>query len=132
MSAIDSNQFKSVRSTAKTYDVVHTTLRRRCARIPSRRNCIPKLKKLTELEESVIIQHSLDLDSRGFSPQLSMIRDMANKLLAVRGQGNVGILWPSNFVKRSPELKAHFNRQYDYQRALTEDPRIIQQWFERV
>ena len=90
------------------------------------------MKKLTELEESVIIQHSLDLDSRGFSPQLSIIRDMANRLLAVREAGPVGIQWPSNFIRRSPELKTRFNRKYDYQRALNEDPKIIQQWFERV
>ena len=90
------------------------------------------MKKLTELEESVIIQHSLDLDSRGFSPQLSIIRDMANRLLAVREAGPVGIQWPSNFIRQSPELKTRFNRKYDYQRALNEDPKIIQQWFERV
>jgi hypothetical protein len=132
MSAIDQNQFKSVRHATKTYDVVRTTLRRRRAGILLRRDCLPNMKKLTELEESMIIQHSLDLDSRGFSPQLSLIRDMANRLLAVRAGGQVGILWPSNFVKRSPELKTRFNRKYDYQRALTEDPKIIQQWFERV
>jgi DDE superfamily endonuclease len=132
MSAIDQNQFKSVRHTAKTYDVVRTTLRRRRAGIPSRRDCTPKLKKLTDLEESVIIQHILDLDMRGFSPKLSAVKDMANKLLAVRGKGKVGILWPSNFVKRSPELRTRFNRKYDYQRALNENPKIIQQWFERV
>ena len=91
MSAIDRNQFKSVRRTAKTYDVVETTLRRRRAGIPSRRDCILKQKKLTELEESVIIQHSLDLDSRGFLPQLSLIRDMANKLLAAQTGRQVGI-----------------------------------------
>jgi hypothetical protein len=80
----------------------------------------------------VIIQHSLDLDSRGFSPQLSLIRDMVNRLLAVQAGEQVGIQWPSNFVKRSSELKTHYNHKYDYQRALTEDPKIIQQWFEHV
>ena len=83
MLAIDHNQFKSVYYTAKTYDVVETTLRRQRAGIPSWHDCIPNMKKLTELEEKVIIQHSLELDSRGFSSQLDIIRDMANKLLAV-------------------------------------------------
>jgi DDE superfamily endonuclease len=83
------------------------------------------MKKLIELEESVIIQYTLNLDSRGFSPQLSLIRDMANKLLAVYTGRQVGIRWPSNFVKRSPELKTRFNRKYNYQRALNEDPKII-------
>jgi hypothetical protein len=72
------------------------------------------MKKLTKLEEKVIIQHSLELDSRGFSPQLGVIRDMANRLLAVRAGRQVGIRWPSNFVNWSPELKTRFNRKYDY------------------
>src|SRR5579862_7674904 len=91
ISAIDCNQFKSVYYTAKTYDVVETTLRRQRAGIPSRRDCIPNMKKLTELEEKVIIQHSLELDSREFFPQLGVIKDMANKLLAIRASGQVGI-----------------------------------------
>ena len=85
-----------------------------------------------ELEELVIIQHSLDSDLRGFLPKLSIIRDMANKLLTVRGQDNIGIQWPSNFIKWFPELQVCFNRKYDYQRALTEDPKTIQQWFEYI
>ena len=91
VSAINRNEFKSMRLAAKTYDVQEKTIRRQRAGIPSRRDCIPNMKKLIELEESVIIQHSLDLDSRGFSPQLSIIRDMANKLLAIHEGGSVGI-----------------------------------------
>jgi hypothetical protein len=92
MSAIDQNQFRSVQRAAETYDLVQTTLRRRHAGIPSRRDCTLNSKKLTDLEESVIIQHILDLDMQGFSLKLSAIRDIANKLLAVHDKGNVGIL----------------------------------------
>jgi len=91
MSAIDRNQFKSIYYIAKTYDMVEMTLRRQRAGIPSRHDCIPNMKKLTELEEKVIIQHSLELDSREFFPQLGVIKDMANKLLAIRASGQVGI-----------------------------------------
>ena len=57
---------------------------------------------------------------------------MANKLLTVCESRSVGIQWPSNFIRRSPELKTRFNRRYDYQRALNENPTVIQEWFERV
>jgi len=90
------------------------------------------MKKLTDLKEKVIIQHSLELNSRGFSPQLGVIRDMANRLLAVHAGGQVGIRWPSNFINQSPELKTCFNRKYDYQRTLNKDSKVIQQWFECV
>jgi hypothetical protein len=43
------------------------------------------MKKLTNPEEEAIIEHVLDLDSRGFPPSLNDVRYMANKLLAERG-----------------------------------------------
>ena|SRR6266496_3751287 len=57
---------------------------------------------------------------------------MANKLLAERDAGQVGQQWPRNFVKRTPRLTTRFNRPYDRQRALCEDPRVINDWFELV
>lgn len=132
INAINQAQIQSERVAAKTYDVPRTTLQRRRDGIPSRRDCEPNSKKLTKLEESVIIEHILDLDSRGFSPKLSAVADMANHILTDRAGGKVGIKWPSNFIDRTPELKTRFNRKYDYQRAKCEDPQIIQPWFELV
>jgi hypothetical protein len=57
---------------------------------------------------------------------------MANKLLAERATSQVGKNWPENFVRRIPELKTQFNREYDCQRALCEDPKVIAPWFELV
>jgi hypothetical protein len=57
---------------------------------------------------------------------------MANKLLAERATSQVGKNWPENFVRRTPELKTQFNREYDCQRALCEDPKVIAPWFELV
>ena len=80
----------------------------------------------------MITRHILDLDLRGFPPTLSAVQDMANKLLAERGAGQVGEKWPRNFVKRTDSLTTRFNRPYDRQRALCEDPEAIQAWFELV
>jgi hypothetical protein len=57
---------------------------------------------------------------------------MADKLLAARGAGRVGVHWPRNFVKRTDSLTTRFNRAYDRQRALCEDPVLIRSWFELV
>jgi hypothetical protein len=130
--AIDLGQIQSNRGAAEIYKVSEATLRRRRKGVPSRRDCTPNSKKLTLMEESVIIRHILDLDSRGLSPRLSAVRDMANKLLAARSGGQVGIKWPENFIKRTPELKTRFNRKYNYQRAQCEDPERIKRWFELV
>ena len=53
----------------------------------ARRDCQPNSKKLTQLEEEVIVKYILDLDLRGFAPTYAAVRDMADKLLAARGAG---------------------------------------------
>jgi hypothetical protein len=132
ISAIKRNQFQTGRRAAATYSIPETTLRRRRAGIAARRDCEPKSKKLTKLEEEVIIGHILDLDLRGFAPSLGAVRDMADKLLAERGAGQVGKQWPRNFVNRTDSLTTRFNRPYDRQRALCEDPETMKAWFELV
>jgi hypothetical protein len=132
ISAIKQNQFHSVRKAAVTYSVSRNTLSRRRAGTTSRRDCEANSKRLTKQEEVVIVQHILDLDSRGFAPKLVFVRDMANQLLAERSARPVGVKWPENFVRRTPELKTRYNSKYDRQRALCEDPEVIQPWFNLV
>jgi hypothetical protein len=57
---------------------------------------------------------------------------MADKLLAARSGSCVGIHWPCNFVKHTDSLTTRFNRAYDRQRALCEDPVLIRSWFKLV
>jgi hypothetical protein len=83
--SITSHQVQKVRRAATIYQVPETTLRNRRAGRPARRDCQPNSKKLTLLEEEVIISYILDLDRRGFAPTYAAIRDMADKLLAMRG-----------------------------------------------
>jgi hypothetical protein len=132
ISSIEKKQFESTSRAASIYNVPRSTLRDRRAGKPQQRDCPPNSKKLTELEEEVIIRYILDLDLRGFSPTYAAVRDMADKLLAARGGGQVGVHWPRNFVKRTDSLKTRFNRAYDRQRALCEDPILIRSWFELV
>jgi hypothetical protein len=60
------------------------------------------------------------------------VRVMADSLLAARGADQVGLNWPANFVKCTDSLTTRFNRAYDRQRALCEDPVLIRSWFELV
>jgi hypothetical protein len=90
ISSIDHSQIQSVRRAASTFNVPESTLRSRRTGVSLRRNCQPKLKKLTKLEEEVIVRHILDLDLQGFAPSLNAIREIANKLLTKRGASKVG------------------------------------------
>ena len=87
---------------------------------------------LTKTEEGVVVEHILELITRGFPPKLAAVADMANSLRAERNLGQVGLNWPSIWVKRRREFTMKFNRKYDYKRALCEDPEVIRGWFRLV
>jgi hypothetical protein len=89
--ALKLNQIQSSLRAAVTFNVTRSTLRNRRAGIPARRDCQPNSKKLTELEEEVIIGYILDLDQRGFAPTYAAVRDIADKLLAARGASQVSV-----------------------------------------
>ena len=88
--AIDSGQIPSVRTAAKVYHVSRTTLQRRMDGIRARHDCVANSSILTKLEKKAIVRYIIDLDSRGFSPSLDEVRDMADMLLKVRDAPPVG------------------------------------------
>src|SRR4051812_33128490 len=98
ISSINTRQIQGTRDAAVVYNVPEATLRRRRAGTPAQGDCQPNSRKLTQGEEEVIISHILSLDQRGFAPMYAAVRDMADKLLAARGAGQVGVHWPRNFV----------------------------------
>jgi hypothetical protein len=130
--AINEDQFNSSRAAAETYLVNRETLRIRCLGIRSRRDCPANSRILSDLEEYVIIEHILDLDSRGFSPTVRHFGEMANAILASRDAEPVGKNWPGRFVNRQPRLKTRLDRKLNYQRAKQEDPAIVEAWFRCV
>ncbi|SCO92528.1 related to transposase [Fusarium oxysporum] len=130
--ALQNDPNLGLRPAARLYQVDYYALRRRQKGIQSRRDTIPNSRRLSDLEEQIIVQFILDLDSRGFPPRLRGVEEMANRLLADRDASPVGKRWASNFVRRQPDLKTRFFRKYDYQRAKCEDPTIIRDWFRLV
>lgn len=57
---------------------------------------------------------------------------MANILLTKRGSTPIQTVskkWVYNFIQHHPELRSRFSRQYNYQKAQQENPKIIQKWF---
>jgi hypothetical protein len=112
--------------------VPERTIQRRRDGKPSRRDCEPNLKSLTKLEEEVVVQRILDENLRGVPPSKLHVRDMADRLLRDRGGKPVGKNWVDRFIKRTPELRTRWSRPYNRQRALCEDPAIIEPWFTLV
>ena len=137
LQAYKDGHFTSKRATADAYDLPESTFRSRVNGVPARRDLPPTNRKLTDLEESRLIQWILSMESRGLPLMADSIRQMANLLLQKRsrtntGQDNiptVGQRWVYNFVRRHDSLQSKYTRKYDYQRALCEDPTILRAWF---
>jgi hypothetical protein len=132
ISAFQSGQCASISAAAATYEVPKTTLARRLRGGTSREDYMPGNKKLSHLEEEVIVQNILKLDAQGLSPTTSLVKEMADAIYKARGIPPVGVNWPYTFIKRTPALKTRLRRTYECQRRLCEDPKVIESWFELV
>ena len=132
---IKNGRIKSLRAAARLYEVPLTTLHARTAGRISRVDKHPSGHKLTQLEEDSHTEWIISMDTRGAAPRPSTVREMANILLAARGNHpppTVGVNWVSTFINRRYELRTRFSKRYDYQRALNEDPKSIREWFATV
>jgi hypothetical protein len=109
LQALKQDATLSLRRAAAIYNVPRKTLSDQLARRPPQADHSLKLKNLTKLEEGVVVEHILKLVTRGFLPRLAAVADMANSLRTERNLGQVGLNWPSTFVKRRPKLKTKFN-----------------------
>ncbi|ELQ40400.1 hypothetical protein OOU_Y34scaffold00443g1 [Pyricularia oryzae Y34] len=130
--AIQSARITSRRAAAKAFGVPESTLRDRMNGVAPWADRRPGVQKLTKSEEDVIVQYILDLDCRGFPPQIADVAAMAGHILAARDASPAGTRWANRFVKRRTELKTRFSRAYDFQRALCEDPDALNAWFRLV
>ena len=132
LQALERDPSLSIRRAASIYSIGYTTLSRRKRGAQTRRDTGIKLRKLTALEESTVLERICELDAQGFAPKFRCVEDMANRLLRDRAATPVGKNWTSNFISRHPEIKTAFSRKYGYQRALCEDPDTINAWFSLV
>jgi hypothetical protein len=93
------------------YDVPETTLCRRLRGVLPKRETTFVNLKMSPLEEQSLVEWILDLDQQGFPPQIISVRQMADALLANRGQNPhpppVGKCWVSRFVSRQLELQTN-------------------------
>jgi hypothetical protein len=90
--AYNKGQKKTLRAAAIAFGApINLTYRRYNGQTP-RAETTPNNQKLTNTEELAVEQWILSLDRRGFSPNLNMVADMANLLLAQRNPPLVGDL----------------------------------------
>jgi hypothetical protein len=86
LQAYQQGQFSSLRAAARAYVVPHTTLTRRKHGTTSRANSTSPNLKLTQTEETALIEWILSLDTRGIPPTQILVQQMAELLLKERVQ----------------------------------------------
>ena len=85
ISDINSKQIRSERRAAEVYSIPRTTIQDRRAGRRARRDCEPNSKRLTKLEEEVVLDNILNASLRGVPLTKALVRDMADRLLRERG-----------------------------------------------
>jgi hypothetical protein len=98
----------------------------------SKRDSSVGTQRLTLSEEKVLVQKVLELDHRGIPVRLDKLRDFASLITQARGVLPVGSKWAYNFIKRTLPLKTRMTRSLNYRRALSEDPKLIREWFDVI
>lgn len=135
VTAVNNNQFNSIRAAARFYEVNFSTLYRRLHGAKLRAVSHQHLQKLTPTEEEAVLQKVLDRSDRGFHCSVAQCQQIANFLLKTRLQcpPQISNVWYKRFLKRHSEvLHTRFTRPYDYQRARAEDPVAISEWIHLV
>lgn len=134
--AFNEGKFPSKSACARVFDVPSRTLMKRLNGVTSRNESLANGRKLSDIEENTLSRWILDMSQRGLPLQLSSVHYLAQLLLSARlkspQKATIGELWVNRFIKRHPELKSKYTRQYDYQRAKCEDPGLIKNWFSCV
>ncbi len=121
----------SILQAARLYVVSKTTLYNRIHGRRGQASYGVTKQRLTPEEEESIESWVLDIQSWGFPPRVSQLREMAEELLQARGDyKELGVNWTSGFLTRHPMLQWKYSRTLDQERFLAQDPVIIQQWFD--
>jgi hypothetical protein len=94
--------------------------------------------KLKKKKKKWMEEWQISVDSRGYALTHAMCRDMANLLLRA-GESipsetppKVGKNRVTDFIKCHDSLASHLSRRYNYERALSEDPKLIKERFDLV
>jgi hypothetical protein len=131
--AIENEKYSSIGAAAEAFTEPPSTLQDRMrgheSRIVRRRH----RHTHSELEEKSMKGWLFSMDHRGFALTHAMCRDMANLLLRAReptpsetppGVGKIG----SQTLSNAMSLLHPISRRYNYERALSDDPRLIKGW----
>ena len=109
----------NIRDTARRYELVESTLRRRWnGQTVSRHDAVSEYKKrLTDAQEEALINQINRLTDRGILSTSRIVRNLAEEMIGT----SIGKNWTSNFIKRYQDrITSLYLRNMDHQRIQLE------------
>jgi len=123
----------SIRVSGEKYGGAYSTLRGRLKGRVSWEVGHHKLQVMTEYEERSIVRWCERLDEWGHPAWLDLVKSMAQAIVARRLKDHsVGKNWITRFLNRHPALATKLSTRLDRQRALTSDPVVLKDYFNKV
>jgi transposase-like protein len=138
LGAWKTNLERSIADIAREFGVSSWALRRRLHGVLSKVEGGGQNKKLTPDGEQAIIQHIELLEDFGIALRPKFLRSIANSILRTNyvdsstSPPTVGINWPTNFIKRHPELYKQKQKPLAIKRKRSHNPAAILNWFHRL
>lgn len=123
----------SLRISAETFGIPWTTLRDRLNGATNRRDAHRSQQLLTEYEETTIVKWCERMDDWGFPLRLGLVKEMAAYLVRKREFARtLGKHWLERFLSRNPAIASKFSARLDRQRAVTDNPVLLKDYFKEV
>jgi hypothetical protein len=131
LAALESQKPPLYRCTARTHFVNHTTLRRRFLGLQlSRAEAVSEThKRLTNVQENVLVQHINDLSKRGIFPTTQIVKNLAEEII----QDKLGKNWVGGFVHRNKDvLQSLYLRNIDNMRVKADHIPNFKSFYDQV
>jgi hypothetical protein len=127
----ESGVYPSIRAAAKAYNVSRATVGRRIQGRPTRHDAHEYRQRLSRVQEEVLVEWILDLDSLGYPPSHARTREMACRILCLNGDTDkLGSHWLDSFIRRNSRVATCIGRPIEALRIQCTDPATINAFFE--
>jgi hypothetical protein len=124
---------KSIRKAALDWGIPRTTIADRLQGTESSRKAKVDKQRLSPVQEAHLTGWILTQEALGLAPTHAQIRELAQRLLAIKGDTlPLGKNWLEAFFRRNPELKIKRQRRIDSQRLNGASTEVIQLWFQKL
>ena len=127
-------RFESIRATAKAYNLVESTLRRRYQnKSVSYSVARETTRLLSSWQEELLIHWINNSEACGHSVNYPQLREFVTLLVTSSGSDKkCGHNWVARFLQRRPEVKSKIGKKIDTLRVKNTSPEVLSPWFDRL